>query len=147
VKPPGARATPPVIARKWHSASLCVGGVVFFPDPYYPVNALTGIAIGTGKSGHPPKTGLSGVGLGRGSSRVGGCARGCTRVRVNECNGDFTTATHFGGPLGKGRRRLGCFLVADYPVGIWFCLFPPHRSLPSTRTLVSEEEPAPQPVI
>jgi len=43
VKPPGARATPPVIARKWHSASLCVGGVVFFPDPYYPVNALTSL--------------------------------------------------------------------------------------------------------
>jgi hypothetical protein len=104
VKPPGARATPPVIARKWHSASLCVGGVVFFPDPYYPVNALTGIAIGTGKSGHPPKTGLSGVGLGRGSSRVGGCARGCTRVRVNECNGDIPTV---GNPVVLVRRR--CF--------------------------------------
>jgi hypothetical protein len=43
VKPPGARATPPVIARKWHSASLCVGGVVFFPDPYYPGFALTSL--------------------------------------------------------------------------------------------------------
>jgi hypothetical protein len=122
VKPPGARATPPVIARKWHSASLCVGGVVFFPDPYYPVNALTGIAIGTGKSGHPPKTGLSGVGLGRGSSRVGGCARGCTRVRVNECNGDFspleTIAYRVAAPIASGsptNRRPVTYRAVLFP--------------------------------